>query len=450
MPPYDRSVVALARDRFTAGRNDVSGVRGEIVESWVRCRDGYGVDPDLRLAPTASDEPALSLECDVVVAELSGIARSERADLAPAIVTVVDGAGRLIAEWGDVGVQRRIAEANLARWAAWSESASGTNGMGTALAGHGITIVHGPEHWCQGFQDLECAGIAVHDPVTGEPLGAMNVTTCGAPLPNKVTDLLRSAAGTVERTLHDRARYCAEHLVAEFERLEEGISGALAAIDIGGGVVAVNERGAQLLGIPAVPPTIDPAERKRLDVPELDQLMTLAIQRGKDAAEWRGAAGLSLPSAAELIDTTIVPVFSSDHPVGLLLVVGSSAGEPLDVHRPAIPQPARRRIVAQRGNRCALLEPAEIRYAEADGNTVWLQTDRGRLRAATRGLHNVAAQLGEGFLQVHRRYVVNIDRIREFERGFSGELLLVTDVRDNLIVPVSRTRAKTLRTALGI
>ncbi|MGH3949985.1 MAG: LytTR family transcriptional regulator DNA-binding domain-containing protein, partial [Pseudonocardiaceae bacterium] len=50
----------------------------------------------------------------------------------------------------------------------------------------------------------------------------------------------------------------------------------------------------------------------------------------------------------------------------------------------------------------------------------------------------------------HRRYLVNVGRVREFERGFNGELLLITDVRDNQIVPVSRTRAKMLRRKLGM
>jgi DNA-binding LytR/AlgR family response regulator len=98
-----------------------------------------------------------------------------------------------------------------------------------------------------------------------------------------------------------------------------------------------------------------------------------------------------------------------------------------------------------------LLEPGEIRYAEARGNTVWLQTDRGYLRAATRGLLNIERQLSQaGFQRAHRRFVVNLRRVREVERGFNGELLLITDVRGNEIVPVSRGHAKTLRRELGL
>ncbi len=451
MSPHDRLAVARARERFATGEYDTSCVRTEIVQSWLRCRDSYDVDPDLRLAPPASDEPAHGLELEVALAELSGIARSERSNLGPAVVTVVDGTGRLIAAWGDVDTQRRIAEANLAPWAAWSESASGTNGMGTALQCHGLMTVRGPEHWCQGFQQLDCAGIAVHDPVTDEPLGAMNVSTWNAPLPSKTPGLLRSAASTVERTLNVRSRYWAEQLVARFYNVDERKSAALAAVDPGGKMVAVNERAARLLGTPFTAPAIDPAERTKLDVPELDLLVTRAVRRAHGDQDWIGTTRLSLPSAVEPIDTSIAPVCSAGHPIGALLTFGSSEGEPLSADLAASGQPTPARIFAQRGDRTILLEPGEIRYAEANRNTVWLQTDRGRLRAATRGLHNVERQLGdESFMRVHRRYLVNVGRVREFERGFNGELLLITDVRDNQIVPVSRTRAKMLRRKLGM
>jgi sigma-54 dependent transcriptional regulator, acetoin dehydrogenase operon transcriptional activator AcoR len=82
---------------------------------------------------------------------------------------------------------------------------------------------------------------------------------------------------------------------------------------------------------------------------------------------------------------------------------------------------------------------------------VWLETDQGRLRAATQGMDKVAAELAEaGFLRVHRRYVVNLDRVREIERGFKGEILLIMDDQATSGVPVSRRNAATVRRALGI
>ena len=55
-----------------------------------------------------------------------------------------------------------------------------------------------------------------------------------------------------------------------------------------------------------------------------------------------------------------------------------------------------------------------------------------------------------GFLRVHRRYVVNLDRVREVDRGCRGEMLLVMDDHADDMVPVSRRNAATVRRALGI
>jgi sigma-54 dependent transcriptional regulator, acetoin dehydrogenase operon transcriptional activator AcoR len=60
---------------------------------------------------------------------------------------------------------------------------------------------------------------------------------------------------------------------------------------------------------------------------------------------------------------------------------------------------------------------------------------------------------------VHRRYVVNLSRIREVERGRGGELSLVMDPvgdpghtgdRTDPMVPVSRRNAPAVRRALDI
>jgi DNA-binding LytR/AlgR family response regulator len=51
---------------------------------------------------------------------------------------------------------------------------------------------------------------------------------------------------------------------------------------------------------------------------------------------------------------------------------------------------------------------------------------------------------------VHRRYVVNLSRVREIERGCKGELSLVMDSRANDVVPVSRRNTPAVRDALGL
>jgi DNA-binding LytR/AlgR family response regulator len=98
-----------------------------------------------------------------------------------------------------------------------------------------------------------------------------------------------------------------------------------------------------------------------------------------------------------------------------------------------------------------LLRLPEVSFAESEGNDVWLSTDQGRLRAASPGLDKLDSELADaGFLRVHRRYVVNLGRVREVERGRGGELSLVIDDPMNTMVPVSRRNAPAVRRALDI
>jgi DNA-binding LytR/AlgR family response regulator len=120
---------------------------------------------------------------------------------------------------------------------------------------------------------------------------------------------------------------------------------------------------------------------------------------------------------------------------------------------PAAGGPLPGRVIARRDETLVVLALSEIRYAEAAGNTVWLATDQGRLRAAAHGLDHLERELsGYGFLRVHRRYLVNLRRVREIDQGFKGALFLITSVRQQQreSIPVSRRHAPELRRALGV
>jgi len=165
--------------------------------------------------------------------------------------------------------------------------------------------------------------------------------------------------------------------------------------------------------------------------------------------DWVGSTKVFTHLAEEPMSISIRPVFLCGHLIGSLIAFGVADGERLAP--PETPTPLRARLVGMRENRMVLLRSAEVCFAESDGNDVWLATDQGRLRAAAQGMDKVAVELAEaGFLRVHRRYVVNLDRVREVERGFKGELLLIMDDQAAGVVPVSRRNAATVRRALGI
>ena len=132
------------------------------------------------------------------------------------VVTVTDATGRILAEWGDPATLARATDANLAPWFCWSECAVGTNGMGTALEAHGPVLIRGAEHWCQAFHNWVCAGIAVRDVVTREPIAVLNISCWRSQLPASAGSWLANAVTKTQCTLRRRARDSGAELVAAY------------------------------------------------------------------------------------------------------------------------------------------------------------------------------------------------------------------------------------------
>lgn len=444
--------VLAAWERFVRGEDQVPGVRPEVAISWHRCREQYRVDPLLAEVPVAVTEVDHTPEHDVVFAELGFRAASVAHEVGNVggVVTVADGTGRILAEWGDQATLTRATDARLAPWFCWSEYAAGTNGMGTALEAHSPVLIRGAEHWCQAFHNWVCAGVAVRDVVTREPIAVLNISRWRGQLPAAVGGWLANAVTKTQYTLRRRARDSGAELVAAFTEARARSTVALAALDTAGKVVIADDTASVLMGVPACTPAVDPTVRWKPGLPELIGVARYASRRAARNPDWVGSTQVFTHLADEPTSISIRPVFSTGHLIGNLVSFGTSEGDQLP-QAEGTAHPGPRRVVATRDNRMVLLRLPEVTFAESDGNDVWLCTDEGRLRAASQGLDKFDDELaGAGFLRVHRRYVVNLSRIREVERGVKGELSLVMDDRANTMVPVSRRNAPAVRRALDI
>ncbi|GGJ60306.1 Fis family transcriptional regulator [Streptomyces brasiliensis] len=443
-----------AWERFVQGEDHIPGVRPLVAISWHRCREQYRVDPHLTQAPVAVAELDHTPEHDVVFAELGFRAASVAHEVGSVggIVTVTDATGRILAEWGDQATLARASDSNLAPWFCWSECAVGTNGMGTALEAHGPVPIKGAEHWCQAFHDWACAGIAVRDVVTREPIAVLNIGCWRSGLPASAESWLANTATMAQYPLKRRARDSGAELVAAYAQARARSSTALAAVDAAGKVVIADDMASVLLGVPANTPAVYPTLRWNPGLPELITAARYAAGQAAHNRDWVGSTQIFAHLADEPISISIRPVFSSGHLIGNLVSFGASDGAQVpQAEVSAHPRVPPRRLVATRDNRLVLLRLPEVSFAESQGNDVWLSTDQGRLRAASLSLDKLDGELADaGFLRVHRRYVVNLSRIREIERGLRGELSLVMDDREKEMVPVSRRNAPAVRRALDI
>lgn len=452
--PTAASSVFAAWERFVQGEDHVPGVRPLVAISWHRCREQYRVDPHLAAAPVAVAERDHPPEHAAVFAELGfrAAAVAHEVGSIDGVVTVTDATGRILAGWGDPATFAKAADANMAPWYCWSECAAGTNGMGTALEAHGPILIRGAEHWCQPFHNWVGGAIAVRDVVTGEPIACLNLSCWRRQLPASTGGWLAKAVTETQRTLKRRARGSGAELVAVYTQARARTSAPLAAMDTAGKVVIADETASVLMGVPASTPAIDSTLRWNPGLPELIKAAQYASKQAAHNHDWVGATQIFTHLADEPTSVSIRPVFSSGRPIGHLVSFGVSDGARLPpAKEPTGPREQPRRLVAMRGNRMVLLRLSEVSFAESEGNDVWLHTVRGRLRAASQSLDKLDSDLADvEFLRVHRRYVVNLSRIREIERGCKGELSLVMDDRAHEIVPVSRRNAPAVRRALDI
>ena len=341
-------------------------------------------EPDRGTAASAQDEHSNehSLEHEIVFAQLGGAATSIASEVADVggVVAVTDGTGRILTVQGDPKTLARARDSNMAPWSCWSERATGTNGMGTALEAPGPVLICGPEHWCIGLHEWVCAGVAVRDAVTHEPVAVLDVSTWRHNLPAQAAGWLSKAVGGARAILRQRAHDSGAELAAAFTQTRAHSEQGLAALDASGRVVIADEGASLLLGVPSRVPALDPTVRWK---PSLDfgNLARHAIKQARLDHDWVGSTQIVPELGGEPCRITMRPVFLADQPIGTLAVFGSEYGDPLESPRPQPGPGLSPRVVAMSGESMVLLRRGEVQFAEADGNDVWLVTDEGRLQA---------------------------------------------------------------------
>jgi len=115
--------------------------------------------------------------------------------------------------------------------------------------------------------------------------------------------------------------------------------------------------------------------------------------------------------------------------------------------QPRSEAPGDRRLMVDRAGKKQFLFPPDILFAMAKDDYTYLFTTEDRYISST-SLARIESQLeGQGFFRVHRRYLINLNKIDSFESQPGGTLILKLVGNDEGI-PVSRRRAPALKAAL--
>ncbi|GAC58591.1 hypothetical protein GOHSU_43_00350 [Gordonia hirsuta DSM 44140 = NBRC 16056] len=205
------SRIRRAYDQLLTGDEPApEGVRSVVRDSWLRSLrrgidPGGGVDRATDALPppdfaTYRSEHRLAAVRDLVRSlMLDDLAGTD------VVVALTDQVGRLLWVEGDHAALDKAAAINFVEGSLWSEDTVGTNAPGLALTvGRGVQIL-GPEHFAGAVQKWNCAAAPVHDPVTGELLGAIDVTGGSAAAAPFALAAVRSVVAAAERELQSRA-----------------------------------------------------------------------------------------------------------------------------------------------------------------------------------------------------------------------------------------------------
>jgi sigma-54 dependent transcriptional regulator, acetoin dehydrogenase operon transcriptional activator AcoR len=242
VPDGDR--LAHTRERFlTREPVEPHHVRDPILASWWRSREwnvpadrielSYIRDPDLDTPLTRSALPVLRH-------------LRENVDGQPISVILTDSAGVVLARLtADHDLERHLDGVKLAPGFSYAEELVGTNGIGTALEGGQPAHVFGHEHYAENLEDLACAGVPIHHPITGKVIGAVDLTCWRKDADPLLVALVKTAADQITQALLTDSSAQELELLQEYLRACRRTNGIVLALN--DDVVMMNDHARQVL-----------------------------------------------------------------------------------------------------------------------------------------------------------------------------------------------------------
>lgn len=154
-------------------------VRREILDSWSRCQS-IGINPEQRQARTA----LTSFELETLLSE-SDLYHAAKPIIDSIydkligtgyLITLNDESGKMIYLKGEKDLIKKTEKINFLPGMDWSESAAGTNAIGTSIVSKMPIQVFSAEHFCEGFHPMTCSASPIFHPYTKNAIGAIDFT----------------------------------------------------------------------------------------------------------------------------------------------------------------------------------------------------------------------------------------------------------------------------------
>jgi len=279
--PKNNKQIKGAWEKFLSGEeySSSAGLRPTIDASWRRCLVNR-VDPGRHQAQFLIDENALealrqrhtrliSASAPFMIQSSSYLAETGT------VMILADPDGTILDVEGDPRLREQIARIQLIPGASWSESASGTNAIGTALTLGQPIQVHGSEHFCEGIQKWSCSAAVIRDPLSASIIGVLDISGFSCAYNQYSLPLVAMTAERIENRLAEQEKAQQFRLLeASLPRLASG-DGVL-VFDRQGNLLKANEKAAGALSAWNIPLPVETHGRlpgaTMAPAPQLDKL----------------------------------------------------------------------------------------------------------------------------------------------------------------------------------
>jgi hypothetical protein len=155
-----------------------SVVRPEILHSWRR--SGAAIGPEVTQAPLADESDTATFwkgsPLQVAVERIEHELRSTAED-GDLVVAVTDADTRILWTYGGRVMRRKAESVNFVAGGRWDESSVGTNALALAARNGQPSMVFSAEHYAPMVHNWVCWAAPVHDPVTHERIGVIDLST---------------------------------------------------------------------------------------------------------------------------------------------------------------------------------------------------------------------------------------------------------------------------------
>jgi transcriptional regulator of acetoin/glycerol metabolism len=153
-------------------------VRPEILRSWERSAPRVHID--MTEAPLSDESETDSFwrgsPLQVAVERVESELRRTATD-GDLVVAVTDAETRILWTYGGRVMRRKAESVNFVAGGLWDDTSVGTNALDLATRNDAPAMVFSAEHYAQVVHNWVCWAAPVHDPVSGEQLGVIDLST---------------------------------------------------------------------------------------------------------------------------------------------------------------------------------------------------------------------------------------------------------------------------------